>query len=287
MKYRIVILFALFSIISCTSESPSITPLKNYIPENASVIIKINDFPAFKKTIENNVFLTESNTAQVYGAILDKVKYLDYLQPKSKSILVFTELDKGDFEFVFVMNTTPGPFNHKLAKNLKMDHIDFENSTFDRYQIDNEVFYGLKSNDKTIVSSSKLLLQKFDGDIEPDQSEILLKLFKTSAKNNPASVFVNLDNSNALLRSLLKENSQLVISGFSDWISLDLTTNTHKFGLNGISVANDSTWNFVDLFANTKPITNTTASFAPYEADAILSFPLMTIKYLRRTSKAI
>ena len=273
MKYSIVILFVLVSIMGCTSENPISTPLTNYIPENASAIIKINDFTAFIKTIENNDFLTESNTPAAYRALLNKVKYLDYLQPKSKSILAFTELDKGDFEFVFVTDSSPDPFNNQLSnRNLTIDEIDFENSTFDKYQIDNAIFYGLQVEDKTILSSSKLLLQKFDGDFEPNQSDILFKLYGTSTNSTTASVFVNLDNSNAILRSLLKENSQLNISGFLDWISLDLTTNTHKFGLNGVSIANDSTWNFIDLFSNTNPVTNTTASFAPFETDAILSY---------------
>ena len=48
--------------------------------------------------------------------------------------------------------------------------------------------------------------------------------------------------------------------------------NQNHFSLNGISVANDSLKNYVNLFKDTNPLLNSTPSFAPRNADAILSY---------------
>ncbi|VAW10844.1 FIG00649225: hypothetical protein [hydrothermal vent metagenome] len=273
MKYGLFLLYVLILALGCKTDSATVTPLLNFIPENASMVIKINDLTAFKNSLRANDFFKETSATKINRSVLKKVKYLDYLASGSKSVLVFTEANESVFEFVLITTETPEPFQLKDIKNVVIDRIDFEDVTFDRYQIDNETFYALKSKGRTIVSSSRRLLQKFDGDkIEPTQPETLQKIYQTSNNTKAANIFINLNNSDVLLSSILSDTSKMSISGFSDWISLDLNITEKKLNLSGISIANDSTWNFVDLFANTAPIANSTPSFAPLNADAILSY---------------
>ncbi len=272
MKYRILVSLALVLLINCTENNKEIKPLLAYVPENASIIIKITDHNSFKNTLKNNDFLSELGATKTHQKILDKVSYLKYVKPKSESLLAFTKVSDNNFEFSYVTSKTSDLFHLDSFQNKTVEAIEFANSTFDKYVIDDIIFYSLESGDKIIISSSKLLLQQLDGPIKPVQSEILKKLYNTTNTAKPASFLINLDRSNSLLRSKLNKKSELDLFGFSDWISLDLDVNQRNLHLSGISIANDSTWNFVDLLANTKPTTNNTAAYAPALSDAILSF---------------
>ena len=271
MKFRILVPL-LFLLFNCSDEDGSVKPLLDYIPENAFLIVKIENHNTFKNTLENNDFLTDLTTSSTYKSIFDKVRYLKYLSPKSESILALTETADNHFEFLFVTDNTADLINLDSIQNKTVESIEFANSTLDKYTVENESFYSLVTSQKVMISSSKLLLEQLDGNTNPKQPEKLRKLFAITNKNKPAAIFLNMDNSNSLLSTITKKSSEIKVSGFSDWISLDINDNQKNLNLSGVSIANDSTWNYVDLFANTKPAANQTASFAPSQADAILSY---------------
>lgn len=272
MKYIILVPLALILLVNCVTKNTEIKPLLSYVPEKASLIIKITDHETFKDIIKNNEFLSEFSSAKTYQTIFNKVSYLEYVHPKSESILAFTEVGTNNFEFTYVTNKDANLFHLDSIKDKKKETVEFANVTLEKYTIANDVFYSLDLGGKIIVSSSKLLLEQIDKPLKPFQSETLQKLYSTSNIAKPASLLLNLNEINGLLKSKLNENSEVDISGFSDWISLDLDRNNKNLHLSGISIANDSTWNYVDLLANTKPTTNNTPFFAPSKTDAILSY---------------
>ena len=262
----------LFILFSCSKKDDLNKPLLHYVPESAFMIIKIENHQSFKNTIENNEFIAALSASKTYNNVYDKVQYLRYLSPKSESILALAETTDKHFEFVYITDKTADLVNLESTQNRTVERIEFANSTFDKYTIGNAVFYSLATGEKVIISSSKLLLEKLDGNIVTEQPETLEKLYAIANSKKPASIFINLNKSNSLLSTVTKENSEMRISGFSDWISLEINDNSKNLSLSGISIANDSTWNYIDLFANTRPVLNETASFAPAQADAILSY---------------
>lgn len=272
MNFRFLIPLVLLLLTNCTKKDTTKRSLLHYVPENAFVIIKITDHKTFKSALNNNTFLSDITASKTYQKVFKKVSYLNYVQPESESILAFTEVGSNNFEFTYITQNSKNLIQLDSIKNLKIETIDFANSTFEKYEVDNMVFYGLESANKIILSSSKLLLEKLDGKLAPIPSETLKKLYAGTNDSKPASVLVNLDKGNSFITSLLNDKSDLSVLGFSDWISLDLQTDKKNLHLTGISIANDSTWNYIDLFANTKPISNETALFAPISTDAILSY---------------
>lgn len=272
MKYRILVPLALVLLVNCAKKNTEIRPLLSYVPEKASLIVKITDHESFKEILKNNDFLSEFSSTKTYQNTLTKVSYLEYVQPKSESILAFTEVGTDNFEFTYITKNDADLFQLDSIKNKKAETVEFANVTFEKFTIDNAIFYSIESGDKIIVSSSKLLLEQLNKSYKPFHSEVLQKLYGTSNVTKPASILIDLNGINTSLKSKLKGNSEVDVSGFSDWISLDLDQNNKNLHLSGISIANDSTWNYVDLLANTKPTTNNTPLFAPVEADAILSY---------------
>ena len=186
--------------------------------------------------------------------------------------MALSETAENHFDFIYITKNSPNLIDPNDIQNKTQESINFANSTFEAYSIGNTSFFGLQLNQNVIISTSKLLLEKADKKTSTQQPEILKKLYSTVNRDKLASLFINIKKGNSLLSSISKENSQIEVSGFSDWISFDINNNSKNINLSGISITNDTTWNYVDLFANTKPLTNETASFAPAEADAILSY---------------
>ncbi len=272
MKYRILVPLALVLLVNCAKKNTEIRPLLSYVPEKASLIVKITDHEGFKEILKNNDFLSEFSSTKTYQNTLTKVSYLEYVQPKSESILAFTEVGTDNFEFTYITKNDADLFQLDSIKNKKAETVEFANVTFEKFTIDDAIFYSIESGDKIIISSSKLLLEQLNKSNKPFHSEVLQKLYGTSNVTKPASILIDLNGINTSLKSKLNENSEVDVSGFSDWISLDLDQNNKNLHLSGISIANDSTWNYVDLLANTKPTTNNTPLYAPAAADAILSY---------------
>ena len=212
MKYGILVSLALVLLVNCAKKNTEIRPLLAYVPEKASLIIKITNHDAFISTLKNNDFISEFNSTSTYHNILKKISHLDYVKPSSESLLAFTNVGGANFEFIYVTKNDANLFLLDSLQNKTLETIEFANSLFEKYTIANDVFYSLESGDKIIISSSKLLLEQLDGLIKPVQSEILQKLYSTTNSTKPASLLINLDEINSLLRSHLNEKSEVDVS---------------------------------------------------------------------------
>lgn len=273
MRFKILSALIAVVIFGCVKEKKTAVPLLDYIPQNASIIIKINDLQYFKSSIGDNNFLKTIASSGLYESVFEKVKPLDYLQTDSESILAFSELGKENFEFTFVTDESPILFNLDSLKNKSVETITYEGQSFDTYQIDGTALYSFKTGGKIVVCSAQVLLENLVRNLGKSKiSSMLKRLYGTSNNSRPASIFLNLDKDNGMLRSCLKEDSKINTSAFSDWVSVDLSTGPDHMQLNGVSVSNDSIKNYVNLFRNTNPLTNIISSFAPMHADAILSY---------------
>ena len=273
MKAQVLIALIVLFVFGCANEEKTSTPLLSYVPENASILIKINNMASFKEGLTENDFLSEVKTSKIYTSVFEKIEHLDYLKPESESILAFSELEKGNFEFIFIADESPTLFDIDSLELKVIESTAYEGQNIDTFQIDESVFYNLKTDQKIIISSSQILLENLVKNLgQSIIPSVLERLYATANKARPASIFLNLDKGNGALLPFLKEHSKTSTSDFSDWVSLDLSIGHDYMQLSGLSVANDSIKNYINLFRDTNPLTNTTPSFAPIHADAILSY---------------
>lgn len=175
MKFRFLIPLVLFLLTNCAKKNTTERSLLHYVPENAFIIIKIKDHNTFKNALKNNTFLSGLSASKTYQKVFQKVPYLNYVQPKSEGILAFTEVGSNNFEFTYITQSSKNLVHLDSVKSLTVETIEFANSTFEKYEVNDMVFYGLRSADKIILSSSKLLLEKLDGKLAPIPSEALKK----------------------------------------------------------------------------------------------------------------
>ncbi|MCJ7468466.1 MAG: ribonuclease HII [Maribacter sp.] len=273
MKFKLLVLLALLFCFGCEKENKFPSSLLDFVPKDPIAIIKINNLLDFKEALAANEFLSKIKSMGVYQSIFTKVKNLDYLVPQSESILVFSNLDKNDLEFVFITKDHPKLIDLDKVPNKTVERIAYENYTFDQYKIDGAAFYGTKVDDIRIFSSSQALLENLSNNLDtPWRSNTLARLYETANDTKSASIFINLKKGDAALSSLWIDSSKFATSKFADWISVDVGLGEEYLQLNGIAIASDSIKNYVNLFRKTRPLINTTASFAPFNANAIASY---------------
>jgi len=247
--------------------------LLDFIPQNAAVIVKINNLNGFKSDLKNNDFLSKLESFGVYKAVFNEIKHLDLVRSETESILAFSELGANNFEFTYVTSDANNTFVVDSVQSIKKESDFIESHKIDKYDLDGDILYSLSLNGKMTISSSRVLLENlikyFD---QTKTSTELEKLYEIASATKNASIFINLQKSESLSKSLLNENSELKVSHFSDWILVDVNANQNHMNLNGISVTKDSVKNYLSLFKDTNPLANTTPALAPRSADAILSY---------------
>lgn len=274
MKFRVLFfLTILLGSAGCKKEKDVSSSLLDYIPKNAAIIFKINDHAAFKSELKNNDFLKDIGQTELYGSLLKKIKCLDYVNPKSKGTLAFSELGKENFEFIYATPAFTSLFQLDHLKDTSVETIIYENKKIDKYVIDDAVLYAITMDNNTVASSSQLLLENLirnAGRVETDPT--LKRLYTIANTGKSASVIINAKKSNALISHILKENTESDVTTLTDWISFDLDMGQDYINLNGISIADNPLKNYINLFKNTQPLANTTPSFAPVHADAFLCY---------------
>ena len=274
MKFKILLIFVSL-IIGCTEKKKSFSSLLDYIPQNSSVIVRINNQENFIKALKDNDFIREQSKGTIYKKILKKVKFLNLLNPKTESLLAFSEIGKKHFEYTYITKYTADLIKLDSIENT-VETVAYTDKTYKKYTFnntDNSFAYAIVLDNNAIISSSQLIMENLIRDTEslyvPDE---LKKLYHISNATKSASFFINNKNCNSLLAPLLREKDTYKPSRFSDWISLDLDIKKDYIKLLGTSIAYHSLKRYVNLFKNTLPLPNTTASFAPKNANAILSY---------------
>ena len=273
MASRIVSCVVFFVLFGCAKQQNTQSSLLDFIPSNSAVVFKINDLSLFKNELKNNAFIAKLEHSTIYNTILEEVRYLGHIDSKAESLLAFSAYGADNYEFTFVTDTALGEFALDSLQQHKNGSSQVKNHTIHQINIDSLLFYGTQIDEKLIMSSSKGVLENLITYFGKDRElTSLAKLYKISTTDNSATMFINTAHSTPLLKDFQNEGSELRPSSFADWVSIDLKTSKNNINLNGISMANDSVRNFVHLFKGTNPLVNMTATFAPLNANAILSY---------------
>jgi len=273
MKFKILFIFVCF-LFSCTQKEESSTSLIQYIPENTSIVIKINDLTSLKNNLTNTPLITKLKKTDLYTSVSKKIKTLEFVKPTSTSLLLVSNLNNNSYELAFI--TTRDSSNIiTLEKGLDIqtESITSKNLSYNSYKINNATFYSSSIDNAIIISSSLALLEDCINTSKTRATNTILeKLYTINNTEKAASIFINTQECDSLFSTELKDNITIKPSSFSDWISLDLNTGQDYIHFNGATIANDSIKKYTSLFKNTSPLKNTTPFYAPKNTEAIVSY---------------
>ena len=98
MKKSLLVIVFVFLIFSCDNYVDPSTKIDNYIPENSSVVVKINNISKFKNSIINNEYLNKLSNAKEY--LIDAISVLEKAEFKDQVIICFYKSDETVFNII-------------------------------------------------------------------------------------------------------------------------------------------------------------------------------------------
>lgn len=273
MRFKSLLILLSFLILNCTREANKNIVLSNYVTSNAIAAIKVNRLSSLRDSLDKNDFLERFEHIELYKTILEKVSLLEHIHQESSGILVFSRSEKDSVEFLFVSENLSNIFGIDSLQNKYSEIVTFQGNKQRKYIVDdNEVYSKITDDILYVSSSSEILDGATDVPIKNTGNEAFKKLYEVADPTQPLSIFINMAQMDPLLKGHTKVASEIKIAKFADWMSLDLDCRQDQFAFKGLSLANDSLPNYLNLFKNTHPLPNVTASFAPLQAEAILSY---------------
>ncbi|GMN07149.1 hypothetical protein MTsPCn5_25380 [Croceitalea sp. MTPC5] len=271
MKLRILFLFILFG--CCKEQQVQTDATLTYLPTKAAAILKISNLSNFKSELKNNAFLELSQKTNLYQAIHTKLQGLRHLTTDANCTIAFYELGKDNFDFLLLIDDNRDSFALGDGQQVNVEHLSYEGTSITKYELGDDILFGIDLSGKLLFSSSQILLENsIRGGFQNKPSPALSKLFNTSDKTKSATLFIDLDHGAALLENNLKAISTIDTEKIADWVSVDFSSNQNSILLNGVSIANDTLRNAINLFKGTTPVSNSIAALSPKATEALISF---------------
>ena len=271
MRFRALLILPFF--LACTQKQQRTEHLLDYLPQDPSIIVKINHLSNLKTELANNVFLQKIKATPLAKKVGKKLSSIEKFNPTSEAVVGFYEVGKNNFEFVLATKNLDG-----LSTNLNdsipaVESFTYENQSLKKLTLEGREHYIWNVDGFHLVSSSQLLIENLIRSEFPAKApEALQQLYEAADKTKTASFFLNLNKGKALFEPIFKGSLKIAFENFAEWMALDLSHKNNNLYLNGVSATHDSKKNFLNLFKGTTPSTESIASMAPEHTDGLVSF---------------
>ena len=262
----IVLLFA-----NCAKHSKKDDSILQFVPKNASIVIKINDFQSLQEEIVSNEILKELENTTAYTKVATKIEPLNFLKEQKKGILVLSSKDSIQLDFIYITKDSLSFLDWKDFEPKKIETKTTLSSTITSYEIDELSFYTVNIGSYSMLSSSQTLIQSI---ITEDDSEShnpsLIEFFEISNPNKNLNIYIDFEKGQQLLSQLIGDDQKL--NNFAEWTSLDISLNETEILLTGISIPDSSSNQTMNLLSPIKPMDNSLTSITPNGSDFIKSY---------------
>ena len=279
MKIRIVLVLAIVLFARCSPKKENNSSLLQFVPQNVSAVVKINDLKTFTTELEDNDLIKKLNQLDLAKKISKTLAPLNYVQSSQEALISFTMDSLQSLDFTYVsLDTIPyiklADVTDKLIETLQYKNFDIK-----KYTVEGSEFYTSRIGKQEVLSSSLSLLKNLISTI--DSSDINPQLdtfYKVSDASKLGHLWLDLNNSDLLWEFLTTAKGPVLPSHFADWLFLDISLEKEGLSLNGISTAKDSTQNYLELFSGSKPLVNATLAMVPANAASFTSFTFENYK---------
>jgi hypothetical protein len=271
MRHTLLYALIILSCITCTTKVNTENSILDLVPNNATLVFKINDFESLKEELSTNEVFQNLKTLEPFKIITNEIQPLEHLAGQRKGLIAISPLDSTNIAYTYISIDSLSFKNWEGLTNKSIETHSYNNLNITQYQIDESLFFSsYVQNFWVICSSEKLLQQLIDAIDSPKINSSLKRFYAISNKEKVMNIWFEIDQGERLINQLLTPDQS--ISNFASWMSFDLTLNDTEILLNGVTEANIETNHFLNLFNKTKPIQNKTATLIPSEANYYKSF---------------
>jgi hypothetical protein len=273
MKIKVLLIFGIVLSLQCSPEKEYRPSLLQFMPENASTVIKINDYNTFAAELNENELFKKLQKTDLSKKISKLLAPLNYVQPSQESLIGFTIDSLQTLNFAFVASDTVPYLQLSEVTDKTIETIQYKDFSIKKYSVEGHIFFTSTISEKEVLGSSITVLKELiNGKDTPSTNEQLVKFYGVSDATKLGHLWVNLNNSDVLLRYLTNAKTESLPSHFADWFSLDISLGNDGLFLNGISTAKDATKNYLKLFSGTKPLANSIYEMLPADASSFTSY---------------
>ncbi|MFP2997067.1 hypothetical protein ABN763_14215 [Spongiivirga sp. MCCC 1A20706] len=239
LSYLVTILL----FISCNEQNTSKTDVFSLIPHNSGVIIKTNSLNILKSNLQNHDFISLLKNTYLKKQFTNKLSFLKDLNFDETALVCISNEGRNSFEITIVTESN-STFKQSLnSSKFQITSSTYLNNTINQIKRDDHEVYQLSIDDKVIISTSKLLAENTLRHYKSPSvftSEAFKKLYKTTDINAPFSFFVNIENANDLLTSMLPNSKRNTYQHLANWVAIDADIDGHDMQFNGVVTASDS-----------------------------------------------
>ncbi|MFS4468473.1 ribonuclease HII [Maribacter sp. 2210JD10-5] len=270
--YLIYFIFILI-VAGCSPEKNKASSLTGFIPENASITLKINDYQSFASDFKDNKIIAQLKSLPIGQNISKKLIPLQYVENQSEGLLTFIGTDEN-FDFTYISEDSL-QFNFEHSPNKSLETLESGGKTFKKYQIDSLQFYTTQLFEKEILSSSLSVLEKLkENNRDNIKNEQLERLLNASDSTKTANLFIDFTKDDSIHKILLRDKESSQLLKFTDWISLDVEVDNEEILLNGVSVIGDSLANYLAIFKDAVNKPGRSKFYAPKNASSYKTYTL-------------
>ena len=271
MRHTVLYALIIVSCITCTTKVTTENSILDVVPNNATLVFKINDFESLKDELTTNEVLQNLKSLEPFKKIANEIQPLEFLADQSKGVIAISPVDSVNIAYTYISNDSLSFKNWEGLTNKSVETHSYHNLNITKYQIDESLLYSsFVENYWVTCSSEKLLQQLIDAIDSPKINSSLKKFYTVSNKEKVLNIWFDIEQGERLINLILTPDQS--ISNFASSISLDVTLNDTEILLNGVTETNIETNHFLNLFNTTNPIQNKTATLIPSEAHYYKSF---------------
>jgi hypothetical protein len=297
-----------FVIIQRKSNSLS-NPMKA-IPEDASLIIQVNNFHGLEeKLISKNQIMTDLAGIQPISQLIENIRQIDSLALKASE---FNELfynstvyisghfiggRKTDFLFIIqqVSNKNIKPYIDRLSEitgqSLKKTERKYEGRSIFSLKTTSEAgektYYIAEIEGNLLISKSVILIENAIRQYSLPKSLLsdddFIKTTSTAGKSKEANLFIHLKEFPRILSVMGNSTFSQKLRDykhFGGWVELDLNCTEKQIMLNGFISGSSNGESFVELFEGNSPVNITVDKILPASTAYFISLGAEDIQVL-------
>ena len=268
-------LFAILILASCQTEVKINNSLLQHMPQNAALVVQINDFSKFQSEVKNNSFAASAKSLELFKDLFRKLDYVEFPISKTPIVLGLYEVGKSDFEFFLLTKDSMPEIAVGGVTNKTEEKIAYEKQSYTKYTLDGTTIFSMGNQKLNLISSSQLLLENFIRATPLTKPQRALeKLQRVADTSASANLYLNFEYANGILKKYLKNKDVDEISNFADWIGLDFSADQNQLNLTGICLASDSTRNIINLLKGDTPFASSLPTILPQGTKSLVSYAL-------------
>ena len=272
MKKLLLPLLALL-ILGCSSEKEKKGILTHYLPEDATTIMRSNNFSTLSSDLKNSSFLSVFSKMAFQSFLSDELQFSEYLNPSSE-VLLSTSLENDTIHHLtLITRQYTGLFVLDSIPEKTIETLTYQDISLQRLTINNNIVYTSIVDSVFIASSSQkilesILLKRKNKNLKPINKEFE-RAYSTLGTQD-ISVMVNGKRFHDNLKMLFPNSEKL--PQFTSWISLDAEIQPGHIKVNGIALAQDTLPQLMNVFKGSNPQQNLLAMVTPPSASSFVSY---------------